>query len=339
MDEGCAIVGRDRRSQRYPYRVKALALHMQQPGSSIVVSYVVATRNISEGGIAFLHGGFVHPGTRCMAQLITTYGTWDDVEGEVIDCRYQQGNVHEVVMKFDRDIDPSAYSNTAIHSRVLLVEDDAAWARLAILHLEQLNADVVHVVNGQLAVEKAEEQAFDLILMDMEMPEMNGFDAIRTLRDQGYSGIIVAATGLTEKNDEQRCLDAGCDRYIAKPYHRETLNELLASLREEPLFSSFCHDTSLIDIINEFVDALSSKVRAIEAAVVKEDLPEVQKLVRTLKGEGSGYGFDPITDAAAEAEKELLAGATLAEAEESIHALTKLCMQARASAKPKSLKA
>lgn len=335
LDEGVAVP-KDRRSARYPYRVKALVVHMQQPGSSIVVPYVVASRNISDRGLAFLHGGFVHLGTRCMAQLITTYGTWDDVHGEVVSCRYQQGNIHEVSIKFDREIDPSVFSATAIHSRVLLAEDDPATARLALFHLEQLNADVDHVANGQLAVEKAGQHAYDLILMDMEMPVLDGFGAARALRDRGYSGTIVAATALTQPDDQQRCLDAGCNRYIAKPLHREALSELLTSLREEPLFSSFYNDTSMVEIINAFVEELSSKVRALEEAVAKEDMAGVQKLVRILKGEGSGYGFDAITDAAAEAEAELLAGSSLAQATGSIHALTRLCMQARASGKTKS---
>lgn len=332
LDEGGAVT-KERRLARYPYRVKALVVHMQQPGSSIVVPYLVATRNISEGGLAFLHGGFVHPGTRCMAQLITTYGTWDDMPGEVIDCRYQQGNVHEVVMKFEREVDPSVYSAKAIHSRVLLAEDDPATARLAIFHLKQLNADVDHVENGQLAVDKAGEQAYDLILMDMEMPVLDGFGAARTLRDRGYSGTIVAATALTQPEDQQRCIEAGCDRYIPKPYQRDQLSELLVSIRAEPLFSSFYNDPSMVDIINDFVEELSSKVRTLEEAVANGDLTGAQKLLRTLKGEGSGYGFDVITDAAAEAESILLGGSSLADATDSIQALTQLCMQARASGK------
>ncbi len=335
MDEPNGTPATERReAQRYRYRVKALLVHMQQPGSSITVPYLVPTRNICESGLSFVHGGFVHDGTRCLAQLITTYGTWDDVWGSVVSCGYVRANIHEVSIRFDHHIDPSVYCAAAVNYRVLLVEDDPSIARLATFHLVKLNAHVEHVENGKIAVDKAMKTAYDVILMDMGLPVMDGFEAVKKLRSEGYSGIIVAATALTQPGDEQRCLEAGCDKYIAKPFTRADLDKLLQVLREEPLISTLYSDSSMVEMIDTYVQELPAKVRTIEQAMVKQDAEGLASLVRTLKAEGSGYGFEIITETAAAIESALIDGSSTTDVEEDITKLLKLCRQARSSARP-----
>lgn len=334
MDTAATVASAERNAQCHKYRMKALVVHMQQPGSSITVSYLVPTRHISDGALAFLHGGFVHPGTCCLAQLITTYGTWNDASGQVASCRYVNANVHEVILNFDRPVDPSVYCASAVHTRVLLAEDDPGTARLARFHLEQLNADVEHVGNGRDVVDKAMENVYDLILLDMDLPEMDGFEAARELRKRGYSGTIIAITGLTQPDDRKRCLEAGCDKYVPKPYQRKDLDDLLNSLREEPLISSLYDDPTMADVINEYVQELPKKVRAIEENLAQANLETLQTLVRTMKSEGSSYGFDIITETAARIETALINDSTLDDLRADLKALAKLCMQARGSAKP-----
>jgi CheY-like chemotaxis protein len=321
----------DRRHQRYVYRIKALVVHMQQPGSSMTVPYGVPTRNISEGGIAFLHGGFVHVGTRCLVRLISTYGTWDDVWGAVVRSAYVTGSIHEVAVQFDRRIDPSAYCVAAVRSRVLLAEDDEATARLVMFHLQQLNAESDHAENGRVAVDKAMANVYDVILLDMDMPVMDGFEAVKELRTRGYTGTVVAATALTQPGDEQRCLEAGCDKYVTKPYTRDDLGCLLRSLRQEPLISAFYNDPGMVDMITAYVKALPTKVRALEDGLVRADLKRLETVTRTLKAEGAGYGFEVITEAAAKIESALINGATVDDIRKEVAALMKLCNQARAS--------
>jgi CheY-like chemotaxis protein len=188
------------------------------------------------------------------------------------------------------------------------------------------------VARGVVGSTGVARHVYDLILIDMDMPVMNGFTAVQEMRRRGYSGRIVAATGLTEPGAQERCLAAGCDEYIPKPYARADLAVLLESLRQEPLLSTFRDDASMKDLVQTFVAELPVRVRAVEECVVQQDLKRLQHLARCLKGEGSGYGFDVITEAAGKLETAIIAGTQLTAIQNEINALVKLCMQACSAA-------
>ncbi|MBL9079784.1 MAG: response regulator [Planctomycetes bacterium] len=112
--------------------------------------------------------------------------------------------------------------------RILLAEDGADNQRLFRFVLQKAGAEVVVVENGREAVDCAlaaagSAQPFDVILMDMQMPVLDGYSATAELRDVGYTGPIIGVTAHTMAADRQRCLDMGCDRYAAKPVDREAL--------------------------------------------------------------------------------------------------------------------
>jgi CheY-like chemotaxis protein len=322
----------ERRSRRYPFRPKALIVRMRQPGATQTSAYQVIGRNISGGGISFLDGGFVHNGSRCTMQLMTPHGSWSDVAGTVIRCRYVESNVHEVAVLFDHAIDPAQYCPEAIRRRFLLVEDDPSAARLASFHLEQLHVKVESVSSGKIALQRTSEDMYDVVLLDMDMPEMTGFEVAEALRKRGYGGMIVAVTGLTQEGDRERCLAAGCDRYLPKPCTRDSLSELVCSLHKEPLFSTFHDDPSMTDLIREFVAELPKRIRSVEAGIAQKDIAALVQVFRALKSDGAGYGFGIISDTAAGLESTLLATSELAKIDAAVHELVKFCLQAQAPA-------
>ncbi len=111
---------------------------------------------------------------------------------------------------------------TLFFGKVLVAEDVEGNQKLMVSMLSKLGIDVVIAEDGNQAIQKALSQSFDLILMDMQMPHMNGYEATSALKQQGYETPIVALTANAMKGDDQKCLDAGCDGYLTKPIdHRE----------------------------------------------------------------------------------------------------------------------
>ena len=129
---------------------------------------------------------------------------------------------------------PADKSEEDLHCRVLLVEDGLDNQRLIRHFLGKAGADVTVAENGELAVNEVltaakMEHPFDVILMDMQMPVMDGYTATQSLRERGYSGPIVALTAHAMAQDRQECIDAGCDDYLTKPIDRKRLLEVVAA--------------------------------------------------------------------------------------------------------------
>jgi len=115
---------------------------------------------------------------------------------------------------------------------ILVVEDNPANMKLAVFLLEQAGYAVISAVDAEAGLTLARERHPDLILMDIQLPGMDGLAAISLLKSAEATRRIpvIALTALAMKGDEQRIRDAGCDAYIAKPMRYQ---EVLATVREQ----------------------------------------------------------------------------------------------------------
>jgi CheY-like chemotaxis protein len=116
--------------------------------------------------------------------------------------------------------------------RILIAEDNLVNQRVAIYMLEKQGHQVAGAMNGEEALAAMEKENFELILMDVQMPKMDGFQTTRMIRDReketGLHLPIIAMTAHAMKGDREKCLAVGMDDYIAKPLNVKQLSETIA---------------------------------------------------------------------------------------------------------------
>ena len=119
---------------------------------------------------------------------------------------------------------------TRLEGRVLLAEDNPVNRRLVRKLLERVGLDVTEAENGAIVCERILDEGgtYDVVLMDMQMPVLDGYAATARLRTGGFQGPIVALTANAMADDEPRCLAAGCDGFVSKPIRREVFYRTLA---------------------------------------------------------------------------------------------------------------
>jgi CheY-like chemotaxis protein len=187
-----------------------------------------------------------------------------------------------------------------IRLHVLVAEDNAVNQILVGALLEQRGWKATMVTNGSEALEALASDAFDVVLMDVQMPEMDGFEATRILRAQeAQAGRHVPVIGLTAhamKGDREMCLEAGMDDYLAKPVDPESLyaaiercvaghGRLVPAADLADLLQGIHEDRTLLAmLVNTFLKDLPPKMEHLRDAVRREDALGVRETAHALKG-------------------------------------------------------
>jgi signal transduction histidine kinase/CheY-like chemotaxis protein len=226
--------------------------------------------------------------------------------------------------------------------RVLVAEDGHDNQVLITTFLVKAGATVKVVANGQLAVDEAHAalaagEPYDVILMDMQMPVLDGYSATSKLRQTGYRGPIVALTAHAMAGDRQRCESAGCDDYLSKPVDRAQLTATVARFAAkapasgEHLVSTLVDDEDMAEIVRQFVGDLPKRSSAILRALQAPDIETLTRLAHQLRGSAGGYGFPLITEAAGALEDGVAEGLDRSALQSRAEALASLCRRARAA--------
>jgi PAS domain S-box-containing protein len=205
-------------------------------------------------------------------------------------------------------------SEERLGMHILLAEDNAVNRKLAIRLLEKRGHRVSVATNGREALDQLEGAEFDLVLMDVQMPEMDGLEATRRLRERedrsghgtGQRQAVVAMTALVMKGDRERCIAAGMDGYLSKPIRPQELDEILdryagaessasdtakaeaagtSCVRTEELLERIGGDRGfLTELLELFRADYPGQLQRAREAAARNDAATVQRVAHSMKG-------------------------------------------------------
>jgi CheY-like chemotaxis protein len=211
---------------------------------------------------------------------------------------------------------------------ILLAEDNPVNQKLAIRLLEKRGHRVIVVGNGKEALTALEKRSFDLVLMDVQMPEMDGLQATALLREReklsGHHQVVVAMTALVMKGDRERCIAAGMDGYLSKPIRPQELDDVLdsymtqgpghapteevadpypGSVATAELLERIDGDRGFLsELLELFRNDYPAQLRAAREAVESGDPVVVQRIAHSLKGALKNLAATVASDLACELE-------------------------------------
>jgi len=222
------------------------------------------------------------------------------------------------VRKRPANFDPGARPAIAVMSRkklqLLLVEDSPDYRTITLAYLQNTPYHVDIAENGAVACEKFKAGSYDLVLMDRQMPVMDGITAMRAIRDWEHANHrpptpIIALTATTLKTDRDKCEAAGCTAYLTKPVNQAVLLQTIKQYSTGT--SSVAEHVILLrekfaDKIPLFLRHSRENVIAILGALVRRDFETVEFLGHGMRGAGGMFGFPAISDIGAELEQAAL---------------------------------
>jgi CheY-like chemotaxis protein len=211
---------------------------------------------------------------------------------------------------------------------VLVAEDNAVNRRLALALLGRLGYHADIVENGVEALDALERQPYDVVLMDVQMPELDGLEATRRIRGRFASGegpTIVATTAGAMEGDREECLAAGMDDYLSKPIHITELAQVLArcpplaqgrqgnitgapARSDDPLDDAALETlasslggggegwAAVRELIDAFLEDAPTDMEGLRRAVERGDAEETRRLAHTLKSSGATVGARTLSE-------------------------------------------
>jgi CheY-like chemotaxis protein len=231
--------------------------------------------------------------------------------------------------------------NDVIKPTILFADDVPENRMLVEIILKKTGCEVTSCTNGKEAVECAEKQKFDVILMDIQMPVMDGIEATKRIKAGGINRHtpVIALTASDTKEDAMMCLAAGFEDHLSKPVNHDLLrrkiekfakqaNAVRMALSGGDIISLLTDDHDYRKTVEMFLDSLPSRIAEIKEAFEAGNIKELAVKVHALKGVGGFAGF-PIYTAKAKELEEILHSNQIEKAKERIDELISLCARTK----------
>jgi CheY-like chemotaxis protein len=194
--------------------------------------------------------------------------------------------------------------------RILVAEDAEVNLRLILSYLKDPLFAVEAAANGAIALEKFQSSSYDLVLMDIHMPVMDGYTATRKIRTWEVANgkqptPVLALTANAFEEEKQASLAAGCDAHLVKPIRKaELLEAIRAYAHASPGAQTHANASERISVrptagieeaIPLFLETTREDLQTLSRALDQQDYSSIRFIGHDLKGSGGGYGFDPIS--------------------------------------------
>ena len=315
-----AIIGSHpkREHARLEYRVYDILVAIRYPGQT-PARYLVTSRNLSAGGMSFLHGGFLHAGTACFVLLTDIEGEHVRVVGTVRSCRHVSKSLHEVGVEFRQKLDPRRFCGDGgrltsndpdllemalptLSGQAMLISEDAALRRSVTARLTATGMTATGVESIGAAADKIKQVGFDVLLFDSAT---RGADAgsAGPLREAGYEGPIVC---VSESVEGGLAMSPEVAAVLYRPVRADLLIAAVAGLLAEfggtmsdrPMRSLLGGRRAMAESIDRFVEAAREAGPDLVEAFECRRLDRVGEICAMLRRDGGQTGFAVIGEAA-----------------------------------------
>ncbi len=322
-----------------------IALLVLHPGGG-AGRYLVCARNLSAGGIACIHGGYIHPGSECKVVLPRRDGTPLAAAGVIVHCRHVEGPYHEVGIRFNQELDPMPLlpdspveaqdvdptrEMPAFEGSVLVV-DASAPGRKMLGHMLGLSGLSLTVADAAAAAADAlRKREYQLVISALPVEE--AIRLIQQIRKGGSKGRVVAITAENGAARVAALRSAGADEVVGRAgspaYLAVLLAEWLAAAPiDRPIHSAIEERPGMRQLVADFIDEAQRKANQVEKSIGAET-GNPREACLELLGAAPGFGFDALTEAARDALTALDTTERRTDAEGALWRLVAICRRMR----------
>ena len=195
-------------------------------------------------------------------------------------------------------------SQSQFNGKVLIVDDVTDNRKLISIILNRAGVETDEAENGEIALEKALVSDYDLILMDIQMPVLNGIEAVQQLRAFGNRTPVIALTANVMEHEVKQYLEMGFNAHLGKPINRMALSRELARYLQkgEKAEQKTTYDSEFLVLKEKYITKLKSRIPEITALIEKRDFSELSQLAHSIKGSAGSFEFPILTELASKIE-------------------------------------
>jgi CheY-like chemotaxis protein len=343
-----------REFKRWPFDRIPVRMETIHPGGA-VTCLPYACRNLSRGGIGLLHSSFVHEGTRCIVILPHPERGEIKIPGKIVRVRHVTGKVHELGVKFDEPVDVrrilrldpaeggfmlEKVNPEHLKGSMLYIEDSELDRSLVRHFLAESNLDITPAKNAAEAIERAAADEPDVILCDLDLPDMNGLELFKKLRGSGIASPFILISADPTSTTRIGPSDPKPENFLVKPTTKErllsTLGEILLLERQRSsgrsaITSSLSENDPLRQQVPSFIGEVAHMAELLNKAIETNDAQTARRLAFQIKGSAPTLGFVTLGTIASAAYTAVTSSMSVEEAERELKVLLAACKRLRAA--------